>query len=263
MTSPLITDSHSNDTDANDKIRLMGCKKPIAIKDLRRNRVPASQALGSGKNGSRFRPKVVAHFLGLEGIKGDASFPAASWGAVKVETVKKYTLESCDAFCRDMKWDRIETNTNTSTRKQTRIRREDLPTSEEQCVFLAMQEASIVMCKPQYDPVNLCTSLKEKREFDDNTKRHGNKHLHDEEEEEKCSKKLKQTANTEEENSVHASTSNKKETVSALASGEDLEGMTPENFDDWRLGGNTQKNSSQQSQTQNFSQQQQTGGSLQ
>ncbi len=202
MTCGIITDSNAGTDDPNsNEIRLIGCKRSIAVRDLSRNRVPSRLALGSGKNGSKYRPKIVAHFLGLGG--------EPSWGAVKVESVRQYTLESCEKQCREMNW---------SDGTQVQV-----PSGDE-ILFLAMQEASIVMSRPQFDPVNICKSMTQ-----NNVKRI-------------------------EENQKPSGTNGHDVTGAdeVEAKDEEEQDMTPENFDEWRIGENTQRNT--QSQTQNFSQ---------
>ncbi len=190
MTSEIITESNqiNEDDKKSNEIKLIGCKRPIAIRDLSRNRVPARLALGTGKNGSKYRPKIVAYFLGVE--DGE---PA--WGSVKVESVRQYTLKSCENLCREMSWSNVARGTVKVS-------------SKEQILFLAMQEASIVVDRPQFDPKNICQSL------------------------------------------VTQSSGYNKDADESKAGLEQR--MTPENFDDWTTGGNTQADT--QSQTQNFSQ---------
>jgi len=171
-------------------LKLIGCKKPIAVKDLGKNTVPQSQALGSGLSGSGFRPKIVVHYLGL----GEE----ASWGSAQVTRLKKYTLDSC---CKRLMSIRENLKENNGSALSSN--------DQHELLYLAMQEASIVMGQPHYNPKNVCD------DFD----------IRNISEYEKKSTKRKDAQ-------------------------EDR--MTPENFDDWRLGGNTQGNS--ESQTQNFSQ---------
>lgn len=169
-----------------DAVRLIGCKKKVAVKDLGKNRVPSRLALGSGLNGSKYRPKVVAYYLGY----GDD--PA--WCSVNVQRLKEYTLDSCVEKLRAI---------NNSC---------EHPPHEKDCLvqhkmlLLAMYEASIVMERPDYDPFNICSKYglinlrqSEKRKIDDQES--------------------------------------------------DEEKLTPEYFDEWRVGGDSQIDT----QTQSFS----------
>ena len=171
-------------------LKLIGCKKSTAVTDLAKNSVPKIAALGSGLNGSKFRPKVVVHYLGLD--------EEPSWGSVKVDLIKQYTIESCNDMLRNV-MEKCAENGGSVGKFQT--------------LYLAMQEASIVMGKPSYNPKNICNDCEIENLLE------------------------------YEKKSIH-SNAQKKDAQE--------EQLTPENFDDWRLGGSTQTNS--QSQTQSFSQ---------
>ena len=173
-------------------LKLIGCKKSTAVTDLAKNSVPKIAALGSGLNGSKFRPKVVVHYLGLD--------EEPSWGSVKVDLIKQYTIESCSDVLRNV-MEKCAENDGSAFRCKV------------QALYLAMQEASIVMGKPSYNPKNICNDCEIENLLE-------------------CEKK-----------SIR-SNAHKKDVQE--------EQLTPENFDDWRLGGSTQTNS--QSQTQSFSQ---------
>jgi len=191
------------------EVKLIGCKRAVATQDLSRNRVPKSLALGSGVNGSKYRPRVVVHFFGL----GEEE---PSWGAVKVEHVKQYTLESCQERLLEMmnSWDS-----------------ENWLGTDQGPLYLAMQEASIVMDRPAYDPSNICRDIG-----------------------------IDNYANAKDPSSTSTSRDDADATVATTTDtttdeggdGDGEEEMTPECFDDWRTGGNTQKN--MESQSQNFSQ---------
>ena len=173
-------------------LKLIGCKKSTAVKDLAKNSVPKIVALGSGLNGSKFRPKVVVHYLGLD--------EEPSWGSVKVDRIKQYTIESCTEMLQNV-MEKCAEDDGSAFRCKAKS------------LYLAMNEASIVMGKPNYNPRNICNDceIENLLEYEKKSIR---------------SKAQKKDAQEEE--------------------------LTPENFDDWRLGGTTQTNS--QSQTQSFSQ---------
>mmetsp|Transcript_8381 Transcript_8381/g.15807 ORF Transcript_8381/g.15807 Transcript_8381/m.15807 type:complete len:247 (+) Transcript_8381:98-838(+) len=179
--SGLITDEKT--------VRLMGCKKSIAVEDLGENRVPSRLALGSGQNGSKYRPKVVAYYLGYSGD------PA--WGSVNVENLKQYTLDSCVEIIREM---------NVSCERSPS---KDCALPHERLIH-AMYEASIVMERPDYDPSQIC------RKFGFTNLRQGGKAKDCDDQE------LEQIQ------------------------------LTPEYFDDWRVGGDSHVDT----QTQPFSVQQ-------
>jgi hypothetical protein len=117
-------------TDEKD-LMLIGCLKSTAVKDLANNCVPKIVALGPGLNGSRFRSMVVVHYLGLD--------EKPSWGSVKVDCLKQYTLQSCTTLLQNMTEEYAE---------------EDGPpfSCGVQKLYLAMQEASIVMGSPNFNP---------------------------------------------------------------------------------------------------------------
>ena len=231
MTSEIITDSpDSIESHKNHSLRLIGCKRSIAVRDLKRNRVPARVALGSGANGSKYRPKVVVHYLGLGN--------ELSWGAVTVGSVKKYTLESCKEICENL-WNLdggvgggvgvgVGVGVESGRKKNHKRVKPEL--------FLAMQEASIVMDRPEFDPSNILRDLSSLQASNINNSIRQEPHS-------SVNKKDGELFQLNEHTkSVEGGDSHK----------EIEENMTPENFDDWRLGGNTQKYT--QSQSQNFSQ---------
>lgn len=180
LRSGLITDEEA--------IRLIGCKRAVAVKDLGKNRVPSRLALGSGLNGSKYRPKVVAYYLGY----GDD--PA--WCCVNVDSLKQYTLDSCVEKLRE-----ISCSCDLSPQK------EGMDQHKRKRLLLAMYEASLVMERPNYDPSIICNKFGfTNLQFIEQGKDSGRK--------------------SEEEE------------------------LTPEYFDDWRDGGDSQVDDTQ---TQRFS----------
>jgi hypothetical protein len=170
-----------------ERVKLIGCKKPVAVEDLGKNRVPSRLALGSGQNGSKYLPKVVAYYLGY------SHEPA--WGSVNVENLKQYTLDSCVEKLRMIN----SSCEHSPPSKDCIVQRKRL--------LLAMYEASIVMERPDYDPSHICSK------FGFTNLRRGDKRKDGSDQE------------LEEEE------------------------LTPEYFDDWRVGGDSQI----ETQTQSFS----------
>jgi hypothetical protein len=120
-------------TDEKD-LMLIGCKKSVAIKDLANDCVPKIVALGQRVDGSRFRSLVVVHYLGLD--------ENPSWGSVKVDCLKQYTLQSCNMLLQNITEQYTEEDGPSFRRRAQKL-------------YLAMQEASIVMGSPNFNPRNI------------------------------------------------------------------------------------------------------------
>lgn len=179
-----------------DSLKIVGVKKAILVKDLAKNRVPKRVALGSASATTKFRPKVVAHYLGF----GED----ASWTSISAAAVQKYSIESCKKILIDLQAEcgRADSVDNFAS------------------LYQAMQEASILLEKPSYKPENICADFNIQNNF----------------------RKLEKQNGAQRHEKSNASNQNNDEA-------EEMN-FTPENFDDWRQGGNTQKGT----QTQDFSQ---------
>ena len=125
--------------DCNGEVLLMGCQKPVSKENLCLNRVPSRVALGKGVNGSKFRLKVVAHFLGLTLPGTQQTISLESWGSVSVDSLQQYTLENCETHIQI--WERNGKDVQWNS------------------LLNAMKEAATLMEQNAFDPLKLCKNL--------------------------------------------------------------------------------------------------------
>lgn len=126
--------------DCDGEILLMGCQKPVSKENLCSNRVPSRVALGKGVNGSKYRLKVVAHFLGLSSRKGEQTqISSESWGSVRVDSLQQYTLEICETNIQ--LWERNGKDVHWNL------------------LLNAMKEAATLMEQNAFDPMKLCQNI--------------------------------------------------------------------------------------------------------
>jgi hypothetical protein len=128
--------------DCDGDILLMGCQKPVSKENLCSNRVPSRVALGKGANGSKFRLKVVAHYLGFSSPSsptGAQQLSSQPWGSVSVDSLQQYTLENCETYIQI--WERNGKDVQWNS------------------LLNAMKEAAALMEQNAFDPMKLCKNL--------------------------------------------------------------------------------------------------------
>jgi hypothetical protein len=190
--------------DCDGDILLMGCQKPVSKENLCSNRVPSRVALGKGANGSKFRLKVVAHYLGLSSassisfLTGEQSLSSQPWGSVSVESLQQYTLENCETYIQI--WERNGKDVQWNS------------------LLNAMKEAAALMEQSVFDPMKLCKNLgidPNYKNFSDSAMMDNNIPLDNDDDDQEMDPHEQKNVTKKNKSSVNFSSS------------------TPENFQDW------------------------------
>lgn len=148
MESTIISSSSSSSTkkrksDKKEGVLIVGCRDKVSMLHLKKNMVPKKVALNHDENKLLKKPKVVAHYLGLQTnyvdqneLQRDRQVP--SWTAVTEEEVIHYSKNVLTILIM----------------YKDKIHRHDW-----QSLLNAMKEASIVTENPHLDPDNLVQIL--------------------------------------------------------------------------------------------------------
>jgi hypothetical protein len=218
----------NNVNENENKIKFIGCKTAVTIEQMSRNLVPKRVALGcSSVKGKALRPKVVAYFLGMGDNNENSThtssskFTESAWCAVHVASVKEYTIDNCKEM--------LFKFSNPSERE-----RKPLNDSLWSSFILAMEEASIVSERREFNP--RVWMMKHQQPSIDN-KSSG-------------PRRKKNKYDAHENRGGNSSTDGSNGSSNVTDDGQDIfmEELTPECFDNWRDGGDTEKYGETQSQ---------------